>query len=239
VEAPPAKSSSAKFIAVGAVIAVLVGVGLFLFRPGGKTVEQLSVSPQTVDWGEVAGGKLPSTNIMVNGLGLDFTVESSDPSIKVEPDKGHAPAVVQISLAPGQQKAGDHNPQVTVRGTLPDQAALVIPIRFHITPPASILRVAPTRIKVEYKILSGSQLGNESLRLTATGSPLNVSARVTKGNGWLSVKGGGQTPAVIQVSFKLAGLRLGEYQGEILCVADGQQFTVPVELTIRTPFDAK
>jgi len=42
------------------------------------------------------------------------------------------------------------------------------------------------------------------------------------------------TPAALTVSFNLAGLSAGTYEGEIVCRAEsGQTIVIPVDLTIR------
>ncbi len=236
LETPVAPAKSSKpFVWIGGGAALVVALAVFLLKPGGPPQPgKLTVSPETVDWGTVKDDQAPSSTIKVDGNGLDFEASASEAWVKVDPANGKAPATLTIALAPGLE-SGQHTAQVTVRA---GEQSRMIQVKAGRSEAASVLRVAPARIKVDYKILSALP-GAQTLRLTATGKALRTAAQVTKGANWLSVSGGGDTPTTLTVGFRLAGLKAGGYQGEIAVTAGGQRIAVPVDLVIRPAFEVK
>jgi serine/threonine protein kinase len=229
---------------VGALSAGVAVIAAVLLRGPSVPSAALRATPATLEWTLRNGAiTLSPGTLSIAGSGQNFELKSKDSWLVADPEQGQAPATVTVSLAGKDLTPGSYSSELLLLQNGQPDAPQHIAVNLRIEaplntpspePPARLVGYPP-RLSLDYQITK-TLPPPQKITITASVGQIPFTARATtRGQNWLSVSPRTlTTPAALTVSFNLAGLSAGTYEGEIVCRAEsGQTIVIPVDLTIR------
>ena len=149
---------------------------------------------------------------------------------------GETPGSVQVAVDPGVLTAGDYTGTVVVSSPDAVSPALVTVVLSVTNAP--VINVQPTRMSFTYQV-NGPVPAAQSAVVRSDSDPVNVLPvpLTFRGGNWLTVAGGGTTPATFSIATIPAGLAPGSYNAEVLLgssSASNSPIAVIVTLTVTT-----
>jgi uncharacterized protein (TIGR03437 family) len=141
-----------------------------------------------------------------------------------------APGGMQVNADPTGLAAGSYSGTVLL--TSPGYASATLNVTLTVTT-AAVLTSHPTSLNFAFQ--QGGSLPLAQSVAISSGSAVPFSASVGPGTPWLTVTGGGTTPASISVSVNPAGLNPGIYSGTVALTgtqASNSPLLIPVQFTI-------
>ncbi len=148
------------------------------------------------------------------------------------------PSVFTVTAAAGNLAPGVYSGAIVVTSSQAVNGSITIPVTLTISVQPQ-LTVSPGQLTFAYQLLSGATtLPSQPLTVQASdASTSSVAASVTTsaGGNWLSVTGGGATPAALGVNADARGLGAGTYSGAVILTSPGYApATIPVSLRVTS-----
>lgn len=207
--------------------------------------QQLTVSPQSLQFTESAGGELPGPqNITLSGgaAGSSYKIQTDDeqggtaPSwLKVTPASGSVPGAVHVSVGANTLPAGSYSARVRI--TVSSGASTSTPPPVNVTVSLNVT-AAPPKLSTSPGSLRFSRPNPEQVLVvhnSGGGGPLNFTANVAGSSSFVTAitPSSGQTPAVLRVRANVGSP--GAFRDSIHLSSSAGNADVPVSLFISNP----
>jgi len=158
--------------------------------------------------------------------------------VQVSPTSGSANGQIIVSLIPQAVAAlsqGAYTSNITLAFQNSATSPITIPVNLTVGPPQTV-SVNTNSLTFSYQIGSGQSPQPQSLQVTSTGGPVQVSVGTTSTGGWLSATpSSGNTPLPVSVQVNPQGLAAGTFNGTVSISAPGvlaNPINVGVTLTV-------
>uniref|UniRef100_Q01S71 BACON domain-containing protein n=1 Tax=Solibacter usitatus (strain Ellin6076) TaxID=234267 RepID=Q01S71_SOLUE len=148
------------------------------------------------------------------------------------PDGIITPGLIGVAVDPSHLTAGTYNGTVTLNST--GYQSVSIQVTLLVTG-APALTAAPTSLTFNYQVGSTTPLPPQTVSLGSSSGALRFSVAPAPGSSWITVTGGGQTPATFSVAVNPTGLAAGAYDGSVLVTSAGaanSPLVIPVHFTL-------
>jgi hypothetical protein len=142
------------------------------------------------------------------------------------------PLNVTASVDPTGLSRGTHTGTISVNSPVAGNSPLLIPVTFAISA-QPVLHAVPASASFVYT--PGGPLPQPFAILIESSSKVVVQATVSPANSWLTVSGGGSTPATLQLTTNPVGLAPGIYPSSVLVTSPGaanSPLSIPVSLQV-------
>jgi hypothetical protein len=193
-----------------AALAFAYTIGGPIPPPGQLQVTADTPTPATV---------VPSTT---NGVAWLSTIQAGNTT----------PLSVTVSVDPTGLSAGVHTGTLSVNSPVAGNSPLLIPVTFSISA-QPVLQASPSSASFVYT--PGETAPPPLIVEITSGSRVLTQASVSPPTSWLTVSGGGVTPADLQLSANPAGLAPGTYTSSVLVTSPGaanSPLSIPVTLQV-------
>ena len=220
------------------VAPVMVQVVLYV---GSTASSAVTVTPPQLAFDGQAYSTPPAAKYLAikgvsNNVSFSVSTATSDgyPWLQATPLSGTTPANIAITANPGSLPAGEYNGTVTV--TPLQGTSVTLPVSFLVAG-SNVVKSSPSALHFYYQTGKSNPDG-QRLDFLAVNSPASVTLKTTTASGgnWLKVTPSTfTTPYSTYVTVSPASLPVGEYEGNIAVMAQGDStpvFNVPVKLTI-------
>ncbi len=204
----------------------------------------LTAQPSQIMFGQTVltpGG--PTATITVSSSpAVPFTATVQTASggnwLSVSSSSSSTPSVLTVSAVGGLLPPGNYNGTVTLTSSQAVNSPVTIPVTLTVSTLPQ-LTVSPTQLRFGYQLLSGpGVLPSQPLTVQSSNNmnvPVTATAITLNGGNWLSVTGGSDTPATLQVGVNATGLAAGIYGGSITLTSPGYApAIVPVGLVVTS-----
>jgi uncharacterized protein (TIGR03437 family) len=199
----------------------------------------ISATPASVHFSATQSGGPPPTqalSIGSSGGALDFTYSvSAGASWLTVTGSGPTPTTLTLSVDQAGLSPGDYQASILIQSPGAGNSPLTIPVSLTVDA-APLLQAKPPAFVFAFEVSKGLP-ASRTLTVTSSGATLPVRAvsSTNSGGNWLSITGGGNTPANFTVTASPAGLSPGAYHGTITVTGDGaanSPLTLPVTLIV-------
>ncbi len=193
--------------------------------------------------GDSGGAVTPPQNIALTasipGIGFDIATTTPAPWLRISPQQGSTPRLVELTVDPGNLAPGNYNTTLSIRTPLATPPERTRAVNLTVRP------ASPPQLKLDKDNLSFTLPRDAAPRpdtlmvSNAGGGALDVTVGVSteSGGAWLSVNPSsgralpGQ-PLTLTVTANPAGLAPGTYTGRITVQGAGTTLAVPVTITV-------
>ena len=200
----------------------------------------LSLSPTSLSFSAQVNGSAPPPQTVsvstTNNVTAPYNVTASSTGnwLTATPS-GTTPGTVSVSVNPNGLSVGQYTGSLSISATGGTNNPQTVQVTLNITNTPSISSV-PASLSF-FVPGDGSAPAPQSITIFSSGTNTSFTAAATSRVGsWLSVSGGGTTPASVMVSVNPTGLIAGQsYDGLITITAPGStpsSLSVPVNLTV-------
>jgi hypothetical protein len=195
----------------------------------------ISVSPNSLTFNARPGAfqsKILFINTTTPGAAISAVASSSGNWLVVFLLSTVTPGTLTVSADSSRLGPGTYVGSVSISA---NNASQTVPVSLIVSA-ATATTATPTSIAFSYQ-LGAATPASQTVALTTTGSPLNLTASGSSVGGWLSVNpSSAVSPVPLTVSANPAGLGTGTYNGYITVTLLGESgaapTTIPVSLTI-------
>jgi uncharacterized protein (TIGR03437 family) len=142
------------------------------------------------------------------------------------------PLSITVSVNPAGLSSGNHLGTISVSSPVAGNSPLLIPVTFSMSA-QPVLSALPSSASFVYT--PGGPVPTPLPIIIDSTSKVSVQASVSPPTQWLTVSGGGATPATLQLAVNPVGLAPGSYTSAVLVTSQGaanSPLSIPVSLTV-------
>ncbi len=208
----------------------------------------LAAAPDSLEFNGQSGSAapLPQTfrvSAAVPGVAFQTSVTTADSGnwLKVSPDSGAAPRVVEITADPSNLTAGDHTGKITILSPTAAPLTRDISVTIHVAP-AAPAKAAVDKQNFSFAFPRAAERRSETLTVSnAGGGSLDfaVTAETSSGGSWLSAQASTRrvtgSGALVTVTADPGSLPPGTYRGRVhVDSLNGSTIDIPATMTISS-----
>jgi uncharacterized protein (TIGR03437 family) len=161
--------------------------------------------------------------------------------VQVSPTSGSANGQISVSLIPQAVAAlsqGTYTNQITLAFQNAATSPITITVNLTVGPPQTVM-VSTSSLSFSYQMGSGQLPASQTLQVTSTGGPVQVSVGTTSTGGWLAASpSSGNTPLPVSVQVNPQGLAAGTFNGTVSISAAGV-LANPINVTVTLTVSAQ
>ena len=216
-------------------------------QPQIVTPGAISVSPGTLTFTAQQGGTspLPAQTLSIAGSGSGFAYAATGTTASggnwlMFPlgSSGNVPASLQVAVTGYDQLApGVYQGAITINSQA-SNGPVNVPVSLVVLAPATALVASPSSVNFSVSTLSAGSGTQQAVQITSTAGSVKFTVS-TSGNPWLfPAIVAGETPAVLVINVRPAGLGAGLYTGTVTLTPIGgstQPLTIAVRMNVATP----
>jgi uncharacterized protein (TIGR03437 family) len=177
---------------------------------------------------------ISSTAITRNVVDFTPTVSPAESWLTVA-GSGPTPSALQVSVDPDGLAPGVYNASIVINAPGTANTPLVVPVSLTVKAAPS-LTPSQSAFTFSYQLM-GNSPSNQILMVSGDPTLIVTASATTDTGSWLSVMGGGNTPAIFSLSVNPAGLAAGTYTGTITLDAQNagnSPLIIPVTLLVAS-----